>query len=192
MEAQIHHLPGASSPAVLKERLKMPFTPIHVGIAMPVKAVSEKKFNLLTFAAAQVVMDTQPLVVMLTGQGKVHGWSHTFLAATGLGAVTAVVAKYALEGLARLFRWDKPGRVVISWKVIIWSALFGTFSHVLLDALIYPEMAPFWPVSQSNPLAFGFTSLQVILFCLACGAVGTLAWLLRVVIRKLKASNNRA
>jgi hypothetical protein len=170
----------------------MPFTPIHVGIAMPVKAVSEKKFNLITFAAAQVVMDTQPLVVMLTGEGKVHGWSHTFLAAAGLGAVTAVVAKYALEGLARLFRWDKDGEVVISWKVIIWSAFFGTFSHVLLDALIYPEMAPFWPISRGNPLAFGLNSLQVILFCLVCGAVGTLAWLLRVVIRKMKASNNKA
>lgn len=170
----------------------MPFTPIHVGIAMPVKAVSDQKFNLVTFAAAQVVMDTQPLVVMLTGQGKVHGWPHTFLAAAGLGAVTAVAAKYALEGLARLFRWDKPGRVVISWKVVIWSAFFGTFSHVLLDALIYPEMAPFWPISQSNPLAFGLRSSQVILFCLACGVVGTLAWLARVVIRKLKANEGEA
>ena len=170
----------------------MPFTPIHLGIAMPVKAVSEKKFSLLTFALAQVVMDTQPLVAMLTQKGKVHGWSHTFLAAAGLGAVTAVSAKYLLEGIANLFGLDKRGKIVIPWKVVLWSALFGTFSHVLLDGLIYPEMEPFWPFSQSNPLYFGIRSNQVILFCLACGAVGTLAWLARVVIRKLKANKTES
>lgn len=167
----------------------MPFTPIHVGIAFPVKAVSEKKFSLLTFALAQVAMDLQPLVVLLTDQGKLHGWSHTFLAAAGLGAVTAVTAKYLLEGIANLLKLGKQGsKVVIPWKVAVWSALFGTFSHVLLDGLIYPEMEPFWPFSQSNPLYFGIRSSQVVLFCLACGVIGGLAWIVRVVIRKLRAS----
>ncbi len=169
----------------------MPFTPIHLGIAVPVKAVSEKKFSFLIFAWAQVVMDLQPLVVMLTQLGKVHGWSHTFLAALGLGALTSVSGKFAIEGLAKLLKIGRDGRAVaVPWKVANLSALFGTVSHVLLDALIYPEMTPFWPFSQTNPLYFGIGSYQVILFYLAVGAIGRLAWATRVVIRKLRNREN--
>jgi hypothetical protein len=164
----------------------MPFTPIHLGVALPVKAVSEKKFNFLIFAWAQVVMDLQPLVVLLTQRGKVHGWTHTFLAALALGALTSVSGKYAIEGVTKLLKIGPNGRVVVPWKVANLSALFGTVSHVFLDALIYPEMAPFWPLSQSNPLYFGITSYQVIVFCLACGALGGLAWAARVAIRKVR------
>ncbi len=48
----------------------MPFTPLHLGIAVPVKAVSNKKFNLMIFAWAQIVMDLQPLIVILTHRGE--------------------------------------------------------------------------------------------------------------------------
>ena len=169
----------------------MPFTPIHLGLALPVKAVSEKKFSFLIFAWAQVVMDLQPLVVLLMQRGKVHGWTHTFLAALALGALVSFSGKYAVEGLAKLFKIGRDGQaVVVPWRVANRSALFGTVSHVLLDALIYPEMAPFWPFSQTNPLYFGIGSYQVILFCLAAGVIGGLAWVIRVVVRKLRNREN--
>ena len=164
----------------------MPFTPIHLGLAFPAKAVSEKKFSFLIFAWAQVVMDLQPLVVLLRQRGTVHGWTHTFLAALALGALTSVSGKYAIEGVTKLLRIGRDGQVTVPWKVANLSALFGTVSHVLLDALIYPEMAPFWPLSQSNPLYFGIQSYQMILFLLACGVLGGLAWGIRAMIQRAR------
>jgi len=64
----------------------MPFTPFHVGPGIAVKAVFDKRFSLLVFDWVQVVMDLQPLVVVLTGRGRKHGVTHTLIGAAVLGA----------------------------------------------------------------------------------------------------------
>ena len=86
----------------------MPFTPFHVGPAIPVKAAMDKKFSLLTYAWAQVVMDLQPLIVILTRRGRTHGITHTFV---GCGCA----------GRSRCGQWE------ISWRVdpefaVLWKA----------------------------------------------------------------------
>lgn len=75
----------------------MPFTPYHVGPGIAVKAVFQKKFSLLVFAWAQIVMDLQPLVVILTGRGRRHGFTHTLVGAAALGALAEVSWKYLSE-----------------------------------------------------------------------------------------------
>ena len=164
----------------------MPFTPIHMGIAVPVKAVSEKKFNLMIFGWAQIVMDLQPLIVILTHHGQTHGITHTLIGAVVLGLVSAVSGKYLLELAAKIVHWRNVGNGVLSWKVVFISAYFGTLSHVLLDVLIYPDVELLWPFVEGNPLPFGFLSLEVIGFCIVCGLVGSIGWAARVIIRKLK------
>ena len=164
----------------------MPFTPIHMGIAVPVKVVSEKKFNLMIFGWAQIVMDLQPLIVILTHRGQTHGITHTLIGAVVLGLVAAVSGKYMLEIAAKIVGWRNLENGVLSWKIVFISAYFGTLSHVLLDVLIYPDVELLWPFIEGNPLTFGFLSLEVIGFCLVCGLVGGIVWLVRVIIRKLK------
>ena len=44
----------------------MPFTPLHMGPGVLVKAVFQGGFSLMVFGWAQIVMDIQPLVVLLT------------------------------------------------------------------------------------------------------------------------------
>ena len=39
----------------------------------------------MVFAWAQIIMDIQPLVVMITGEGHLHGFSHTYVGATLIG-----------------------------------------------------------------------------------------------------------
>jgi hypothetical protein len=39
----------------------MPFTPLHMGPGLAVKAVMQRKFSLLVFGWSQVVIDLQPL-----------------------------------------------------------------------------------------------------------------------------------
>ena len=164
----------------------MPFTPIHLGIAVPVKAISKKKFNFLIFAWAQVVMDLQPLIVILTHRGQTHGISHTLIGAIVLGLVTSVSGKYALELAAKFVNWPYLESGILSWKVVFISAYFGTLSHLLLDVLIYPDVELLWPFVEGNPLMFGFLPSEVIGFCFVCALVGGLIWLVQWAARKMK------
>ena len=40
------------------------------------------------------------------------------------------------------------------------------------DALIYPDVSPFWPFTDANPLRFGVTSFEIIVFCVVSGVAG--------------------
>jgi hypothetical protein len=52
----------------------MPFTPLHMGPGLAVKAVMQRKFSLLVFGWSQVVIDLQPLLAMTTGRVELHGF----------------------------------------------------------------------------------------------------------------------
>ena len=164
----------------------MPFTPFHVGPAIPVKAAMDKKFSLLTYAWAQVVMDLQPLIVILTRRGRTHGITHTFIGAAVLGAVAVVSGKYLGELILNLLSFGKQPKTVIPWRVAILSGFVGSFSHVLLDALIYPDVSPFWPFTDAN-LRIGFTSTEMIMFCVVSGLLGLAAWGVIALVKRRKA-----
>ncbi|WP_300450222.1 hypothetical protein [Accumulibacter sp.] len=148
----------------------MPFTPFHVGPGLLVKALLQGSFSLLVFAWAQIVMDIQPLVVLMTGEGHLHGFSHTFVGATLIGLGSALTGKYAAEfGLRRMgqFRY-----LPISWPVAGSSALIGSYSHVLLDGVMHADVQPLSPFLLDNHL-FGFVSVtELHKFCLYSGILG--------------------
>lgn len=161
----------------------MPFTPFHVGPAVPVKAVLDKKFSLLVYAWAQVVMDLQPLVVILTGRGRMHGITHTFVGATVLGAAAVASGKVLGEWVLNALSFGKRPKVVIPWRVAILSGFVGTFSHVLLDALVYSDMSPFWPFSNEG-FSIGVGSFEMIAFCVVSGVAGLAAWGVIALVRR--------
>lgn len=151
----------------------MPFTPLHMGAGISGKAVLQGNFSLMVFGWSQIVMDLQPLVVMLTHEGEMHGVSHTFVGAAALGVISAVTGKYLTEWTLNFLSFGRRPQVVIRWWVAFLSALLGTFSHVLLDALIYSDMKPFFPFSYVNPLlSFGVTSYKLAMFCIYSGVAG--------------------
>jgi membrane-bound metal-dependent hydrolase YbcI (DUF457 family) len=160
----------------------MPFTPYHVGPGIAVKSVFQKKFSLLVFAWAQVVMDLQPLVVVLTGHGRTHGVTHTLIGAVVLGGVAGLSGKYLVEWLLSWRR--KNTREKLGWGVVLFSAWLGTFSHVLIDGLIYPDMDLFWPFMTGNPLRIGVTPREMIWFCIFSGVLGALVWGVVALVRK--------
>ena len=148
----------------------MPFTPFHMGPGLLVKALLQGSFSLMVFGWAQIIMDIQPLVVLLTGEGHLHGFSHTYIGATLIGIASALTGKYAAElGL----RWLGQARhLPISWPVAIISALIGSFSHVLLDSIMHADVEPFAPFTLHNPI-LGLLSVEVLhKFCLYSGLVG--------------------
>lgn len=149
----------------------MPFTPFHMGPGLFVKALLQGSFSLMVFGWTQIVMDLQPLLVMLHGNGHVHGFTHTLIGATLVGVLSAFTGKYASEYGLRLI-----GQTIflpISWTVTITSALTGVYSHVLLDGIMHDDVEPFAPFSLNNPL-LGLISIHSLhQVCLYTGLFGS-------------------
>ena len=154
----------------------MPFTPFHMGPGILVKAALRGAFSLIIFGGTQVLMDVQPLVVILTRQGHMHGITHTYLGATIIAAVAAVAGKRIIDLGMRLIEYAP--RLRISWVVAISSALIGGWSHVLLDSVMHADVRPFYPFSASNGLHGAIFSSALHGLCFWTGAVGAGGWLL--------------
>ena len=140
----------------------MPFTPLHMGIGILTKAALQSSFSLMVFGWSQIVMDLQPLIVMITGHGHLHGFTHTYLGASLLTIISALSGKYLSElGLRIIGISKKLNPIKISWWVVFLSASFGTFSHVFLDSIMHYDMQPFYPFSAENGL-LGIISISTL------------------------------
>jgi len=152
----------------------MPFTPLHMGPGLLVKALMQGAFSLMVFGWAQIVMDVQPLLVMITGEGHLHGFTHTYLGATLLAVFSAATGKYLSEFGLRLI--GRNEFLPIRWPVAAISAFIGTFSHVLLDSVMHADVQPFWPISVANGL-LGEVSIQALhWFCIGAGVLGAILY----------------
>ena len=141
-----------------------------MGPGLLVKSVLQRRFSLMLFGWSQIVMDIQPLTVMLTGQGHLHGFTHTYLGASGIAIVAAVTGKPLAELGLRLLQLND--HLPISWWVAVISSVIGTFSHVLFDSIKHRDVQPFAPWRLENPF-LGFVSIVWLhLFCLATGLAG--------------------
>ena len=160
-----------------------------MGPGMAVKAIAQDKFSLIIFGWAQILVDLQPLVVVLTHEGQIHGVTHTFVGGAVLGAAAAASGKPMAEALLNLFRKKEKPRIRISWKIAWWSGLVGGLSHVLLDGLIYPDMSPFWPFVQGTRMDI-FTSRGMTAFCIFSGLAGLLVYFVSRGVEKLSRHNS--
>ena len=163
----------------------MPFTPFHMGPGIFIKALLQGSFSLMVFGWAQIVMDLQPLFVLITGEGHLHGFSHTYVGATLLAIFSALSGKYLSEiGLRIIGISKKSNPVNIAWWVAYTSAFIGTYSHVILDSIMHSDVAPFYPLSQENNLLGLITLGQLHMFCLYSALVGAVAYYTVHYVRK--------
>jgi len=152
----------------------MPVTPFHMGPGLIFKALLQGSFSLVVFGWTQLAMDLQPLLVLISGTGNLHGFSHTYLGAALITVAAGLSGKYVAEVLLRLL--DLTRNLPMTWSNAMSSALIGAFSHVLLDSLVYDDMAPFAPVLEGNPFLGYLTIKQVYSLCLASGLVGVVLY----------------
>ena len=147
----------------------MPFTPIHLGPGLAFKALGGRHFSFMVFGGAQVLMDIEPLLGMLQNKDVLHGYTHTVLGALVIGTVAGVVGRPVSAWVLK--------RLAIAHQPFTWFASFagpyiGTFSHVLLDAVMHSDMSPWWPLASSNALLRVITIDQLHMVCLAAGILG--------------------
>lgn len=151
----------------------MPFTPLHMGPGIVIKALLQGSFSLMVFGWAQIIMDIQPLVVLFTGEGHLHGFSHTYVGATLLAIISALSGKYLSEfGLIILKISKRQNPIQIGWKIVFISAFIGTYSHVILDSIMHADIEPLNPFSSHNALFKAISISLLHKFCIISGLVG--------------------
>ena len=164
----------------------MPFTPIHMGPGLLIKSVLRSSFSLMVFGWTQIVMDIQPLIVMLSGDGHVHGFTHTYVGAILIAIFSAVTGKYLSEFALKLLAVPTPNSGKIFWWVSFLSAFIGSFSHVLLDIVMHRDVEPFFPFTTENGLHHYISVVALHKFCLYSGLIGAVIYCLVSVRLKNK------
>ena len=154
----------------------MPFTPIHLGPAAVVKAIAGRHFSFMVFGGTQVLMDIEPLIGIIRDWNILHGRTHTLLGAFLIGLAATFsgkpISNFVLD-------WLKIPHHVITWRTAAISAFIGSYSHVLLDALMHYDMEPGWPLWGGNPLLYATSIDNVHRWCLLAAIVGGIGVALR-------------
>ena len=163
----------------------MPFTPFHMGPGVFIKAVMQGSFSLMVFGWTQIVMDIQPLIVMISGEGHLHGFTHTYIGAVLIACFAALTGKYLSQIGLRILRITPSISTAIPWVVVVVSAFIGSFSHVLLDSLMHTDIQPLYPFDMTNSL-LGLISIgQLHELCLYSGLAGAVIYYVVVWWRSL-------
>jgi membrane-bound metal-dependent hydrolase YbcI (DUF457 family) len=157
----------------------MPITPFHFGPGAALHAVAPRFVSFLAFCAANVLIDIEPLYYLLTRQYPLHRFFHTYIGAAIVAASTAAILAVSIRvaralRLPNTFDWHDLGM-----RAVAVGAIAGTFSHVLLDSVMHPDIKPFAPFSDSNPL-LGVVPLQALHWsCVGSGIAGIAVLLAR-------------
>lgn len=157
----------------------MPFTPLHMGPGLFVKALLQSSFSLMVFGWTQIIMDIQPLWVMVVGHGHVHGFSHTLVGSSLIAIIAALTGKPLSElGLRIMAITSQPEPLKIAWRVAFLSAFIGSYTHVGLDAIMHADVQPAYPLTLVNPL-LGIVSVKALhKLCLYSGMLGAIVFYL--------------
>ena len=157
-----------------------------MGPGIIIKAILQGFFSLIIFGWAQILMDLQPLFVIITGQGNLHGFSHTYIGATLIALISAFTGKWIYEMLMVFIKsdfteyqkklFDVPKKLTTG--VCIVSAFIGTYSHVLLDSIMHSDVEPFYPINLENNLHFILSIENLYKLCVYTGIVGSLIYFL--------------
>lgn len=147
----------------------MPFTPFHFGPGAALHALAPRHVSFIAFAAANVIIDIEPLYYMLTQQFRLHRFFHTYLGATLIVVATIavfIVARWFARRfwLPNLFKWRE-----LALLPVVVGAMAGSYSHVLLDSVMHADITPFAPFSDVNPLLHIIPINTLHLACLVAG-----------------------
>ena len=145
----------------------MPFTPFHFGPHTCAALPLQRYLDLPVFVTANVIVDIEPLIVIFFEPDyPFHGYFHTFLVGGLLGVLWGAIAYPFRDHIRRAMVALRLPYSASLWKMLI-SGLLGVWLHVLFDAVIYPEMKPFYPLSV-NPFLSILAGGTVYAICAWC------------------------
>jgi membrane-bound metal-dependent hydrolase YbcI (DUF457 family) len=152
----------------------MPITPFHFGPGAALHAIAPRQISFLAFCAVNVVIDVESLYNMVSGHARIHGFVHSVVGATLMIAITCALFRPAWSVMRRVLR---PGVVQLpppTMRAVVFGALLGGYTHVVLDGVMHADMQPFAPFSTANPLLAIIPLGALHLGCAALGVLGLL------------------
>jgi hypothetical protein len=155
-----------------------------MGPGILIKSVLHGFFSLIIFGWAQILMDLQPLLVIITGKGNLHGFSHTYIGATLIALVSAFTGKWVYEIIMKFIKkdfteyqkklFDVPKKLTVG--VCILSSLLGTYSHVILDSIMHADVEPLYPVNLENEFHLFISIESLYKICIYTGIIGSMIY----------------
>jgi membrane-bound metal-dependent hydrolase YbcI (DUF457 family) len=161
----------------------MPLTPLHLGGGLLLGVLTIKFFNLWAVLLASVIMDIEPLVLLLINpcySCPHHGFFHSILGAIFGSLILAAILYNQKERLNKISLKYKI-RQSFSFWILFFSSFLGWLFHIFFDSLTHFDVFPFWPLTF-NPIFIGkeiYWPLNLIL--LIFGIVGLI-----LIIKKRK------
>ncbi len=142
-------------------------------------------FNSLDFLAllfGSVIMDIEPFLILgFHLPYPLHGPIHSVIGALMITPL-AYFAVLATRFFISLFKSStKPKK---SPKTVLISILIGEYSHLILDAFLYPEMNLAWPLHGGNPLLNIISLDWTYIICILCFFAGILILVLKKFFRR--------
>ncbi|PKP52050.1 MAG: hydrolase [Candidatus Altiarchaeales archaeon HGW-Altiarchaeales-3] len=153
----------------------MPFTPFHLGAGLLIGMIFFRRINIPAILLASVIVDFRAIYCLFIGHCPMHGFFHTFAGASILGLWVIALIYFSR---AWLFKISKLFKIEQNYSLhsIVCGALIGVWVHILLDAFLYPEIHPFWPVEGNTRLLGVMSSPMVYGLCTAGFLIGGLLY----------------
>ena len=165
-----------------------------MGPGMLIKAILQGFFSLIIFGWAQILMDVQPILAVLTGKVQLHGFSHTYIGATLIALLSALTGKWVYQLITNFINkdftayqkelFDVPK--ILTTRVCLVSAFIGSYSHVLLDSIMHADVEPFYPISLNNDINLIISIESLYKLCVYTGMLGAVIFF---TIRIIKLKN---
>jgi len=163
---------------------KMPFTPFHFGLCLPIVLgdVKYKRIDVMASLLGSIIVDIEPiLIIILNLNLPLHGPFHSFLGASILGIIGGIVVHYTRSiwnAILKPLKWEQTTSLK---NRVFWCVLMANI-HVIFDAMMYSEMKPL-PFILSNPF-YGFLTMNIIyMICLIGMIIGSVEYIISIKIQ---------
>ncbi len=162
----------------------MPFTPFHLGPALLIGILLIYYIDFPTLLVASVILDIEPFIVLLLDLNyPLHGFFHSFLGGTIVILPLSFIMfklRPTLNPITDFFKIEQKS----SFLHIFVASIIGIYSHILLDAPLYIDIQPFFPLNF-NPFlnTLGLGGLTLYIFCGYCFIAALFLYIIHLAIR---------
>lgn len=163
----------------------MPLTPYHLGPAAVVCIIWYPVLHIPTFLIACILPDLEPFLILVWNLNfPLHAFFHTLaggsLEALIFGSVMIQTYPRVMYRMPEMIQ-NQPW----SQKSILLASFIGVYLHILLDAPLYADIMPLYPLSW-NPLldCHLCSGWFMYILCILMGGIAGLILIYRVYVVK--------
>jgi membrane-bound metal-dependent hydrolase YbcI (DUF457 family) len=158
----------------------MPLTPFHLGPAILVGLIFLQYIDLPTFIIANVIIDLEPLCIILFNLELTHHqFLHTFLGGTLVAVILTTFMNSIRSKFSPILRLIKIEQKTSLRKIML-AAVSGIYLHIILDSLMHVDIRPFYPLLVNPFLQESISSIgSVYMLCLLTSIGGGIVYAIR-------------